>query len=182
MILSVDLDWIRNAKQSISLFNLLLNKFKTCDKIIFIKSHNFILKYFNKNTDNTIYNIDHHHDFGYGDYDNNTNFFREGNWVDYLISNKFLKNYYWINNIESELNPQHIKQSLRELDNYNHTINLNICEKVNFSKIIICESFEYNNNNLLFYNFLLEICNSIYENKVTIDETKNITKYTKIYD
>jgi len=35
---------------------------------------------------------------------------------------------------------------------------------------------------LLFYNFLLEICNSVYENKVIIDETENIAKYTKIYD
>ena len=99
-ILSVDLDWIKDTRQAISLISLLMKKLKDCEKIIFLKEHQQLLKYV-ENFDNTIYNIDHHHDFGYDDFIATTEF-REGNWLHFLITNNIIKNYFWINNVGSD--------------------------------------------------------------------------------
>jgi|TARA_R110000822_G_scaffold62361_5_gene153826 hypothetical protein len=180
-ILSVDLDWILEHRQAISVVTLLIEKFKSCDKIIFVKEHHQVLKHLD-GTEDTIYNVDHHHDLGYDDFQRYDDIeknieFREGDWIQFLLKSKSLKNYVWIHNISSLLADTTLT-GIRELEQYNHTIDLNVCENVNFSKVVICESYEYSNTLSPFmYNILLEICKSIHKEKLVIDNAKNIASY-----
>ena len=172
-ILSIDIDWIENDYQYLSLFNILCNKFKSTDHIIFIKSHHLILKYIEKET--TIYNVDHHHDLIYEDGEE----CNEGNWVNFAIKGNKTKNYYWIHNYNSEAHPKSFYRA-RGLEKFSYTADINILNNLEFNKIIICESFEYQkdisrlNKYPLIVDVLKGLAFNIFPSKVTIDDTLNI--------
>ena len=170
-ILTIDLDWIIEQSQQLKLYKILLEKFKNANKIIFIKTHQLLLNYIED--ENEIFNVDHHHDINYDKEPYDTQKFREGNWLYYLILKGFLKKYIWIHNHNSDLETKHL-DLVRNLEYYNHTTDINILNNLDFNKIIICESFDYNRTTLNFES-LKYICLSLFNDKTIIDETKNIS-------
>ena len=179
-ILTIDLDWIIESSQTMLLFNFLIKKLITTKKIIFIKSHHLLLKYHENET--SIYNIDHHHDLGYKETDDpkliENKIYREGNWLLHLIHNNIINKYVWINNINSDLKSPHLNE-VRNLEYYHHSIDINILNNLNFDKVVICESFEYEKTSLLF-ELLKSICICIFNDKTLLDDTKNISSFIKI--
>lgn len=107
----------------------------TDNDIIFIKSHDSIIKCLEQNPNITLFNIDHHHDLGYtGETDEPINC---GNWAKYLLNNHLIKNYIWINN-ENSVSPKHYKEKygMETLKSFN-------LDNLEADKIIICLSPEW---------------------------------------
>lgn len=80
-----------------------LIKNKKENNVIIIKSHERIVNYID-NPDDIVINIDHHHDLGYKFLENtclDESKIDCGNWAEYLLSNKLIKKYIWINNENS---------------------------------------------------------------------------------
>ena len=176
-ILTVDLDYILDERQCLSINNLILNKAKEVKKIIFVKSHHNALRFYEN--EKTLYNVDHHHDCGYIGEEPLNSTYREGNWILYLLRKNLLNRYVWIHNLKSDLKTQNL-DSLREIEEYNHTINLDVCYNEIFDKMIICESFDYSNYFSPFmFNILIQTCKSVYNEKTIIDGTKNPSSYVR---
>ena len=178
MILSVDIDWIQSSFQYKELFKFLTPKFVDCEQIIFIETHQQILKYIHKSE--KIVNIDHHHDIGYPDFNGKIHVppINEGNWVGYLTINNKLKEYIWIHNEDSEFEIQSSKM-LQRLDRFNFSSSLDFIKNLSFSKIIICNSFDHikqNDKNIglgRIYEVLKILTTNLYKGKVLIDNTSN---------
>lgn len=83
------------------LFNIfgLINK----NNIHFIYNHHQIYKYLDDNCEYNVYNIDHHHDYGYHEEEKETssNPLYCGNWALKMKEDNFLNNYIWIANYTS---------------------------------------------------------------------------------
>ncbi len=79
----------------------LFNVFGLVDKsnIHFIYDHHKVYKYLNNEYKYNVYNIDHHHDFGYHD-DSNKHLYC-GNWVLKMEEDNLLNDYTWIANYTS---------------------------------------------------------------------------------
>ena len=105
------------------------------NNIIFISSHDSLINYVS--VEDTVINIDHHHDLGYPDPTNNAPKIHCGNWAQYLLENNLIKDYIWIKNENS--NP--IKEFKGNIKEYNFkTYQLN---NLYADKIIICLSPEW---------------------------------------
>lgn len=88
------------------LTNWLLNNIPNLNEtdIYFIESHEQIVNFLPKDTDISLFNIDHHHDLGYAPSEelDKDNFSLDcGNWGLYLLKNKLINNYTWIKNKNS---------------------------------------------------------------------------------
>jgi hypothetical protein len=179
MVLSVDIDWVQNSFQYKELFKFLIPKFAECEQIIFIETHHQIIKYLHK-SENSIVNIDHHHDIGYTDVDGqiSINPIMMGNWVGSLTFHSRLKEYTWIHNEDSDLTP-HSSLFLQKIDKFNFNPNLNYISTLNFNKIIICNSFDHIKNSFKImglgriYEILKILATSLYNKKTIIDNTPN---------
>lgn len=82
------------------LFNVfgLINK----NNIHFIYNHHQVYKYLDDNYKYNVYNIDHHHDYGYHkEEETSSNPLYCGNWVLKMEEDNFLNNYTWIANYTS---------------------------------------------------------------------------------
>ena len=145
----------------------LLKQAKNLSKqdIVFIQAHETIVNYVSKQ--DTIINIDHHHDLGYNHLDRQKSDEELycGNWAQYLLENKLIKNYIWINNMNSNLN----KLYQREIDTY-HLQEYNL-DNLIADKIIICYSPEWIPFQFrpLFFTWM-NILESIYDNQYQILE------------
>ena len=85
-----------------------------------------------------IYNIDHHHDCGYG-VDDSAGVMEQGlqcgNWVHYCTN---LRKYVWINNKNSDtILPEEITSAI---PNYHYTYDINILNYVKFDYVFLCLS------------------------------------------
>jgi hypothetical protein len=175
-ILSVDLDWIQHWSQERQVLDLCLSNFQNADKIIFIKAHHHILNYFIEGEKYSIDNIDHHHDINYDQKDGyHYNWFREGNWIYYLLTRKMLNRYHWVHNHNS-LYGSHQAELMRDIPEYNFSTDINTMHNKNYNWIVICESFDYQQTSN-FYEQLKMICNEYHKDKLIIDNTKNITSH-----
>lgn len=70
------------------------------EKIVFIENHGALNKYLPQEEIN-VYNIDHHHDCGYGENIKDREELDCGNWVYDIARHGFLKTYTWIKNTSS---------------------------------------------------------------------------------
>ena len=176
-ILTIDLDWILDERQCLSVNQLFLNKASEVNKIIFVKSHHNALRFYEN--EKIIFNVDHHHDLGYIGEESVNQTYREGNWLLYLIKKNLLSKYIWIHNFKSDLITRNL-DCLRDIDEYKHTINLDVCYEEKFNKMIICESFDYSNYFSPFmFNILIQISKSLFNEKTIIDDTKNPSSYLR---
>jgi hypothetical protein len=179
-ILTIDLDWIVENYQTNLVFNLIIKKLKKSKKIIFIKSHHLLLRYIED--ENSIYNLDHHHDLGYKESDDpkliEQKIYREGNWLLHLIHNKIINKYVWICNSDSDIKSPHLNE-IRNLEYYYHTTDINILNNIEFDKIVICESFEYVKSSN-FFELIKSLCLTLFKEKTIVDDTKNISSFIKI--
>lgn len=118
---------------------LLNNKNK---EIIFIKSHEEILKHIN--TPCNLINIDHHHDLGYNEEQWKNKNINCGNWGYWGIKNGIFKRFIWLHGMMStpwDPPEQYNIKNIPIIDNIILEMDLNkIC---NPSKIIICSSYNW---------------------------------------
>jgi hypothetical protein len=178
-VLSVDVDWVINHSQFLSLITFLNKRFNQCDKIIFIDSHHDIVRYLEPNED-FIVNIDNHHDI----IQLNPNSpspdkgLHMGNWVNYLVENNRLNHYIWINNVTSKVTELNV-YPLQSIKTFKMDPSLDFIDSMEFKKIIICKSFEYmwqpeKDIGLgLTYEVLKSIALNIFKEKVIISNNPN---------
>ena len=91
-----------------------------------------------------IWNIDHHHDCGYGPPEDSVDMMLAappgcGNWVQHLIkNNKFFKEYIWIKNSNSaELLEEDRK---KRIPSFLSTTDISIIDNIKFDRVFICRS------------------------------------------
>ena len=128
------------------------------ENIIFIKSHEQIVNYINKN--DIIFNIDHHHDLGYDEKEiNNCNC---GNWAKYLLEKNIINNYTWIHNYNS-VPPRYFDGKIEQCAFGDYNLDFLEAEKV-----IICLSPEWipPQYHQLLYSWM-DICGKGFEEKYT---------------
>lgn len=129
-------DWLPNSNSiyaKLTGFLLNISNFLNQNQIFFITSHEQIINYIDKNKEQYLVNIDHHHDIGYDHDDLGLN---SGNWVKYIPN---LKSYMWINNKNSREifeKEQKLIPKLQIAD----IMNYNIMNLQNPDKLIICLS------------------------------------------
>lgn len=121
------------------------------ENIIFIDSHEQIIKHIPMNEQIYLINIDHHHDMGYRPEDNSVEKDKNlhcGNWAKYLLKEKLINEYIWICNENSQ-------------KNFIHNINFHYISEYNLNnlkanKIIICLSSPWIPNQFrpLFYTWM----------------------------
>ena len=174
-ILSVDLDWIQHWSQERQVFDLCLKNFKTSDKIIFLKTHHQILNHFVPEDKYSIDNIDHHHDINYDKDGYHNNWFREGNWVYYLLTRKMLSKYHWVHNHNSLYGSQQA-ELMRDIPEYSFTTDINSVQGKQYNWVVVCESFDYQQTSN-FYEQLKMVADEPHKEKTIIDNTKNITSH-----
>ena len=140
-VLSIDCDWIRCERTQQDFMSFVVPLLFNNSNIILNYHHDKIFSHFIEGYDEyNLYNIDHHHDYGYSDHVN----LYEGNWL-YHLSNIFSKkiNYVWINNPDSEHpNVENKRKMDKALKSYKFDQNLNCIPKQAFDKIFICCSPE----------------------------------------
>jgi len=145
-ILSVDCDWITNIKQQEELLGFIIPIIYDHTDIITTYSHTEIYSLFTHDYDEyNLINIDHHHDFHYGNDGKSTTVLDEGNWL-FHLSNEFIKkiNYTWISNPHSE----HILlREYKNLKSFSFDHNLDYITTRKFDKIFICCSPDYAKDN-----------------------------------
>lgn len=138
------------AKASFCNYNLILHileKILNFDTPIYIAyNHKTIVNFLQNDNDLVIYNIDHHHDLGYGNLvskDETLNNLNCGNWAKYLFDNNQLKKYVWLKNNNS-INPS---EDLKKDYNYEIESFIDYIHKdffnINFDKVYICLSPEW---------------------------------------
>ena len=181
-VLSIDVDWVTNYNQLITLISFLSKKFSKCSKIVFIESHHDILNCLEPQED-FIVNVDHHHDITQVPLEDKSyaQNIHMGNWVDYLIRNKKLNHYIWINNLNSNLSDFNLHPA-RNLKTLKIDHSLDFIDSMDFEKIVICKSFDYIPQHQkdmglgLTYEVLKSIALNIFKEKVTLDNTLNSYK------
>ena len=103
------------------------------ENIHFIFDHHQIWNYLEENTIYNVYNIDHHHDYGYPDA--NPELYC-GNWVLKMEESNKLNKYIWITDYSSDLFPNEKYERILLSD-----IDLNDLPKPD--ELIICASFQW---------------------------------------
>jgi hypothetical protein len=136
-ILSIDFDWITNARQQQELLTFIIPMLQNHSDITLALTHDKIYPLFGHGYDEyNLINIDHHHDFLYETYD-----LDESNWL-YHLSNVFCNkiNYTWVCNPNSQHYP--IKK-MKNLKSFNFDHNLSFIKQKTFDKIFLCCSPDY---------------------------------------
>ena len=182
--LSIDIDWIINSYQHDVLIEYVSEKFKECENIIFIDCHHNIINYLPKDNISLV-NIDHHHDIVNGSNFIHKNKLNEGNWVSYLAYKKYLKDYIWINNINSLINNEVISEGgMRTLRTFKIDHKLDLVKDFKYKKIIICKSrdFSWEENYgecIISFDILKSIAKNLFKEKIIIDNRSNPYIYNK---
>ena len=180
--LSVDIDWIIHSYQHNILIDYVTKKFKECENIIFIDCHHNIVDYLPKDNVSLV-NIDHHHVIVNGSTFLYKSQLNEGNWVSYLAYKKCLKDYIWINNINSLIENEVISDGrVRNLRTFKMDHSLDLIKDFKYKKIIICESrdFSWGNNYgecVISFNILKSIAKNLFKEKTIIDNKSNPYRY-----
>ena len=107
--------------------------------------YNFLLNSTDITTDTPLHivNIDHHHDLGYPELNDEQRAFNElsiANWMYYINKDYNVQEYMWINN-KNSLPPR--EQEIQQLKKYIHTTDLTILDHMHFDKIFFCTSWEW---------------------------------------
>lgn len=152
------------------------------ENIIFIENHGAINKYLPKEKVN-IYNIDHHHDCGYGEKTKIREELNCGNWVYDIARHNFLNTYTWIKNVSSSQEKEKYEGLI------NHQFDLVNYELENLPKpdlLILCLSEPWTPPEYrpLFYLWK-ELLEQYYQTSFTIDYQINFEGedyYGTLYD
>jgi len=145
-VLSIDLDYAKSPEQQLKLIDIFCNILQTRSEIYFVQTHHSVLDFLSEPIH--LYNIDDHHDMGYGP--DPLNYLldkkcgvREGNWILHCILTGIVKKYTWIGNIDSKFIYEHISRPIRDLEYFKKTFDLSAINYVDFDKVFICESQDY---------------------------------------
>lgn len=122
---------------------------KYIDNITFIYNHHDIVDFLkNEEEPFELYNIDYHHDIGYGE-DNEWHIplseddYHEGNWVRYLYNINKIQKYIWYKSYYSSSPDEEIEKYLSE-EHLIHNVNMDLFTKeIEFDRIYICLSPEW---------------------------------------
>ena len=138
------------AKASFCNYNLilhLLEKIINYNTQIYVAyNHKTIVDFLKDDINITVYNIDHHHDLGYGgDKENALENLSCGNWAKYLFDNNQMNKYIWLKNESSNMfSTEYIKPEEYdcEVKTFIEFIQTNFFD-MNFDKIFLCLSPEW---------------------------------------
>lgn len=139
-ILSVDFDWILDARQQEDLLSFIIPIIYNHKNVTINYRHKEIHTLFSHGyNEYNLINIDHHHDFLYGE----KRKVNHGNWL-FHLSNMFRKkiNYLWISNPNSEHLSPNFMEIIDNLKSFTFDHNLGYINKKKFDKIFICCSPE----------------------------------------
>jgi|TARA_R100001126_G_scaffold102301_1_gene85746 hypothetical protein len=134
-VLSVDFDWIISLKHQEELLRYIIPIVYKHNNIHLGYTHDKIYPIFEHGYDEyNIYNIDHHHDFGYEKFQS----VDEGNWL-FHLANVFTHkiNYTWISNPTSD-HVYWINTKMHKLKSFMFDHNINYIRETNFDKIFLC--------------------------------------------
>ena len=166
-VLSIDVDWIISNLHQQSLTKLFYNKVGKAKSIAFGNHHHQILNVLTTEKTNTkinLFNIDHHHDICYNQYQyeliTKQYLADSGSWVGLLLSTDNISSLKWIRNVESI--PIFMEQYAENLLTYHNNVS-----SINFSVDYILDSLYNEDYDLIF------VCRS--------DEHTDI-KYRSLYD
>ena len=148
---------IAGCKADLSIYNKIsswlyyMAKQLPVENIIFIESHERIIKHIPEDGNTFLFNIDHHHDLGYDDKNKDIEDENEvncGNWGRYLLNKNLLQAFIWIGNKE-------INKSGTNITAYNYINSFNL-NNLYADKIIICLSPEWvpEHYHPLFFNWI----------------------------
>lgn len=125
-----------------TLISIICNEIDDPNHIIITDNHQEIVNAINTQWDiqdkYTLYNIDHHHDCGYGAQtlkDIEAQKIQCGNWVHWI---KNINKYIWINNKNSEVNLA--SEILNAIPNYQMSYDINLIRNVKFDYFFMCLS------------------------------------------
>lgn len=168
-------DFIHTVPADLELYekltSFLMEQYINKKEIIFMNSHDEMIKLTKNQGPFELVNIDHHHDLGYGDNVRWSLPVREvdcGNWVKKMWDLNRITKYIWIKDFQSQDPPIRANQFISE----KYFINDNkILEKTEFEKIFICFSPEWIPNN---YQHLFNIWKILFKEKDNTKLTKEI--------
>ena len=106
-VLSIDIDWCQSHFHLNKLNRLFYDKIGKAKKIVFAKHHHQIIPEVVNENNIILHNIDHHHDIQYEEWqipDIENGKATHGCWVGNLMDFNKIKEYYWYNNLDSNMN------------------------------------------------------------------------------
>lgn len=175
-VLSIDVDWgISNLHQSL-LTRFFYNKTKVVDEIIFANYHHSILEVLPTNIDINLYNVDHHHDVCYQEWQcnkiRNYGTVEYGCWVGGLLYKNRLASVTWIGNVESEpvrSNTFAERFILDSKSTFTVDFSLERLYNKNYDMIFVCRSDDYISSEYRgLYDTYLNSCLELYPSKTRI--------------
>ena len=135
-ILSVDFDWVENLKQQEELLTFLIPLIYDHEDITIAYLHDKIYSLITHGyNEYNIINIDHHHDFCYGEMNRLT----EGNWLFHacnVFKNKI--NYTWISNPTSDHTNYLQYKEIKHLKSYVFDHHISYIKQKKFDKLFLC--------------------------------------------
>ena len=154
VVLSLDIDWITNARDSKVLFETIFpiikkTKFK---KTVFKPSHGEINNLLDTINDPVyIVNIDHHHDIQYHNSDPLDKGYTSGNWLGYYLMKNKIDGITWVANHHSDFNNYQVgplaTNPLSD-DLMYITFDIKEIEKYNYDYFFMCLSPHHLNGNI----------------------------------
>jgi len=170
-LLSIDLDWLQSGYHLKELNKLFFDKVKYTKKIIFGNHHHIILEDLKQIKNINLYNIDHHHDIVYKDWQVNDikiNRSSHGCWIGNLLEQNRVKKYHWFKNFNSvPVQESYYSEELllRNSVEFFTFENLYELEFINFDHIFVCKSAEYTYKEFVgTYDVYLDFCKSFFDN------------------
>lgn len=137
-ILSIDCDWVRSPEQAIELVRL-CKHYQHNENVYFIKEHQTCANYIKSG--DTLYNLDHHHDLGYNEWQSQNNgILGRANWIRTLIQKNMLHGYVWIKNYDSHTH-EDVFEITKEIQRFNWFDDTSSLYNKDFDRIVVCESF-----------------------------------------
>jgi len=182
-ILSIDCDWVLSPSQHQDLLSYFIDKLQNVEEVYFGEDHHFHYSFVPSNA--ILVNIDEHHDMGYADWQyNNLNkgIMDEATWVLALIRYKKLKGYIWVSNYESGFR-EFLETNLakvRQLPIFKRYFHLKDISTITYSKILVCESFDFSPQSKYVYYSLLAIARAMNKKIIRVDDVPNCRQLLKV--
>ena len=177
-VLSIDIDWCQSHFHLDELNKLFYSKIGKAKKIVFAKHYHQIVPEIVNENNIILHNIDHHHDIQYEDWqidDIQNGKVTHGCWIGNLIEYQKIKEYYWYNNLDSDLSFSNFVSLFLVNNNLPFSIEseLTKAKKVKvYDLIFVCHSPDYVTSHVwgVLYQTYFDCCKTLYNSKTTTNK------------
>ena len=173
-VLSIDIDWCQSHFHLNKLNRLFYDKIGKAKKIVFAKHHHQIIPEVVNENNIILHNIDHHHDIQYEEWqipDIENGKATHGCWVGNLMDFNKIKEYYWYNNLDSNMNFTDYVSRFVVSTNLPFFIEeeLSKAEEIeSYDLIFVCHSPDYVTSSWgVLYQSYFDCCKALYNSKTT---------------